>query len=121
MTEEQLEDYDFYLDAGLQDTTVGYKNTVALHEYLDSVGKEHGYDLRDGIHGSAFYMQGMPASMKMHSDHFLKMGLYDAEVGATEGTFDKNEASANNKAVTISVDLNGNVVKSISGLTYEGE
>lgn len=75
LTIEQLDQYDFYLDCGLQDQTVGTKGTIAVHEYLESVGKEHGYSLRDGTHNSAFYMSGMPASMKMHSDHFLANGV----------------------------------------------
>lgn len=86
LTEEQLEGYDFYFDCGLQDTMVDYQWTVNIHNYLDSIGKEHGYDLRDGGHNSAFYMAGMPASMKMHSDHFLKNGLTDEENGETEET-----------------------------------
>ena len=90
LTPEQLEKYDFYLDCGLQDGMVDYQWTVNIHEYLQSVGKEHGYDLRDGGHNSAFYMAGMPASMKMHSDHFLKNGLYDAELQSEGGVFDLN-------------------------------
>ena len=70
LSEAELADYDFYLDCGLQDTTVGTSGTIAVHEYLESVEKEHGYDLRDGGHNSAFYMSGMADSMKMHSDHF---------------------------------------------------
>ena len=50
LSESQLEAYDFYVDCGLQDTMVDYRGTVNTHEYLDSVGKEHGYDLRDGGH-----------------------------------------------------------------------
>jgi len=76
LSAEQLEEYDFYVDAGLQDQTVGYKGSVAVHEYLDSMGKDHGYSLRDGSHNSAFYMSGMANSMKMHSDHFMKNGLF---------------------------------------------
>ena len=62
--------YDFYVDVGLQDTTVGTQGTINIHKYLDSIGKVHGFDLRDGGHNSGFYMAGMGASMKMHSDHF---------------------------------------------------
>ncbi len=72
LTAEQLENYDFYIDCGLQDNMVKYEETVRTHEYLESVGVEHGYSLRDGEHNSAFYMAGMPASMKMHSDHFIE-------------------------------------------------
>ena len=77
LSAEQLEEYDFYVDAGLQDQTVGYMGSVAVHEYLDSMGKDHGYSLRDGSHNSAFYMSGMANSMKMHSDHFMKNGLFE--------------------------------------------
>jgi len=75
LSEDELAEYDFYLDCGLQDTTVYPNGTIAVHEYLESVDKEHGYDLRDGGHNSAFYMSGMADSMKMHSDHFLANGL----------------------------------------------
>lgn len=71
LTDEQLADYDFYIDCGLQDVMVDYNNTVEVHEYLNSKGKEHGYDLRDGGHNSAFYMASMDDSMIMHSNHFL--------------------------------------------------
>lgn len=67
---ETLAGYDFYMDAGKQDTTVGTEGTAAIHDYLESIDKDHGYSIRDGGHNSAFYMAGMPASMKMHSDHF---------------------------------------------------
>ena len=70
LTPEQLESYDFYVDVGEQDTTVGTEGTLAVHEYLESVGKAHGFDLREGGHNSGFYMAGMPASMQMHSNHF---------------------------------------------------
>ena len=58
------------MDVGEQDTTVGTEGTLAVHEYLESVGKAHGFDLREGGHNSGFYMAGMPASMQMHSNHF---------------------------------------------------
>ena len=77
LSAEQLEEYDFYLDCGLQDQTVGYQGTVNVHEYLESMGKDHGYSLRDGAHNSAFYMSGMANSMKMHSAHFVKNGLFE--------------------------------------------
>ena len=38
------------------------------------VGANVIWELRDGAHSSAFYMQGMPVSMKMHSDHFVRNG-----------------------------------------------
>jgi len=79
LTKEQLEEYDFYVDCGLQDGMVDYRGTVNVHEYLESMGIEHGYSLRDGGHNSAFYMEGMPYSMKMHSDHFIANGLLDTE------------------------------------------
>ena len=71
LTAEQLAAYDFYLDVGEQDTTVGTEGTLKVHAYLESVGKDHGFSLREGGHNSGFYMAGMAASMKMHSDHFL--------------------------------------------------
>ena len=78
---EQLANYDFYVDCGLQDTRVGTEGTIAVHDYLVSAGKEHGYDLRDGGHNSAFYMAGMGDSMKMHSDHFQKAMAFTDVVG----------------------------------------
>lgn len=78
---EQLANYDFYVDCGLQDTRVGTAGTIAVHDYLVSAGKEHGYDLRDGGHNSAFYMAGMGDSMKMHSDHFQKAMAFTDVVG----------------------------------------
>ncbi len=96
LTPEQLEAYDFYLDCGLQDGMVDYQWTVNIHNYLDSMGKEHGYDLRDGGHNSAFYMAGMPASMKMHSDHFLKNGLLDQEDPVQTPTPEPTDAPGGN-------------------------
>ena len=116
LTPEQLEKYDFYLDCGLQDGMVDYQWTVNIHEYLQSVGKEHGYDLRDGGHNSAFYMAGMPASMKMHSDHFLKNGLYDAELQSEGGVFDLNPDGEAHQDLWIPIALNGNVIVSVDGL-----
>ncbi len=70
LTPEQLAAYDFYLDVGQQDTTVGTEGTLNVHAYLESAGKPHGFSLREGGHNSGFYMAGMADSMKMHSDHF---------------------------------------------------
>ena len=81
LTKTQLNQYGFYEDCGLQDTMVDYHGTIAVHEYLDSMQIKNGFDLRDGGHNSAFYMAGMPYSMKMHSDHFIKNGLYGAQHG----------------------------------------
>ncbi|HHV98009.1 MAG TPA: hypothetical protein GXX36_00290 [Clostridiaceae bacterium] len=75
LSEELLKEYSFYLDCGLQDGMVDYQGTVKTHEYLLSKGIEHVYSLRNGGHNSAFYMEGMPYSMKMHSDHFIANGL----------------------------------------------
>lgn len=119
MSKEQIDKFDFYVDCGLQDKMVNYKDTVAVHEYLDSIGKAHGYDLREGGHNSAFYMAGMPASVKMHSDHFLKNGLFDASLGLTQAVFDKNTKSDKYADVHIPVTLNGNVVTGISGLNAD--
>jgi S-formylglutathione hydrolase FrmB len=81
LTKTQLNHYDFYEDCGLQDTMVDCGGTIAVHDYLDSMQIKNGFDLRDGGHNSAFYMAGMPYSMKMHSDHFIKNGLYGAQHG----------------------------------------
>jgi len=100
-----LADYDFYLDCGLQDQTVGTAGTIAIHEYLESVDKAHGYDLRDGTHGSAFYMSGMGASMKMHSDHFKANGLLLAPAGGGGGGGFTANSSAVEKTENGSVTL----------------
>ena len=86
---DQLADYDFYLDCGLQDQTVGTSGTIAVHEYLESVEKEHGYDLREGSHNSAFYMTGMADSMKMHSDHFTANGADKAGSSSSSSSSSK--------------------------------
>ena len=83
---EVQENYRVLTDAkfnGLQDGTVGTSGTIAVHDYLEKVNKTHGYDLRNGGHNSAFYMSGMPASMKMHSDHFLANGLLEEDAPDT--------------------------------------
>lgn len=72
---EELAALDFYMDCGLQDQMVDPAKTKAAAEYLESIGANITWELRDGAHNSAFYMTGMPASMKMHSDHFVKNGL----------------------------------------------
>ena len=68
---------DFYLDCGYNDQMVNPENTKAAGEYLEKLGANVIWELREGAHNSAFYMAGMPASMKMHSDHFVKNGLLD--------------------------------------------
>ena len=72
---DDLPKYDFYLDCGLSDQMVNPENTRRAGEYLESIGANVIWELRDGAHNSAFYMAGMPVSMKMHSDHFLANGL----------------------------------------------
>lgn len=74
-TGAELDALDFYMDCGLQDQMVDPEKTRAAAEYLESVGANITWELRDGAHNSAFYMAGMPTSMKMHSDHFIKNGL----------------------------------------------
>ncbi|MBE7004653.1 MAG: hypothetical protein E7425_10320 [Ruminococcaceae bacterium] len=74
-TAEELAKLDFYLDCGRDDRTVDPAATQALGEYLESIGARVTWELRPGSHGSAFYMAGMPNSMKMHSQHFLANGL----------------------------------------------
>lgn len=73
-TGDALDALDFYMDCGLQDQMVDPNNTKTAAEYLESIGAHITWSLRDGAHNSAFYMEGMPASMKMHSDHFVKNG-----------------------------------------------
>lgn len=68
---------DFYLDCGNQDQMVSPDATREIGEYLESLGANVHWELRDGAHNSAFYMAGMPASMKMHSDHFVANGLLE--------------------------------------------
>lgn len=75
VTEEELGKLDFYLDCGLSDQMVNPENTRLAAEYLESIGANVIWELREGAHNSAFYMAGMPKSMKMHSDHFLANGL----------------------------------------------
>ncbi len=77
LSPDRLAAYDLYLDVGLQDTTVGTEGTLNIHHYLEDAGKAHGFSLRDGGHNSGFYMAGMAASMKMHSDHFT--GVHTGE------------------------------------------
>ena len=50
-------------------------NSVSAAAYLESIGANVEFELRDGGHNSAFYMDGMPKSMAMHSRHFLENGL----------------------------------------------
>lgn len=70
-----LPSLDFYLDCGKQDQMVSPAATKAAGEYLESIHANVEWELRDGAHNSAFYMSGMPKSMKMHSDHFIRLGL----------------------------------------------
>lgn len=72
---EVLPTLDFYLDCGISDQMVDPEITKAAGEYLESRNANVIWELRDGAHNSAFYMEGMPRSMKMHSDHFIKNGL----------------------------------------------
>lgn len=72
---ETLETLDFYLDHGIQDHLAPSINTVHAAEYLESIGVNVTWELREGGHNSAFYMEGMPKSMAMHSMHFMKNGL----------------------------------------------
>ncbi len=65
---------DFYLDCGYSDQMVNPDATKNMGEYLESIGANVIWELREGAHNSGFYMQGMPVSMKMHSDHFVENG-----------------------------------------------
>lgn len=121
LTKQQLDLYDFYVDCGLQDTMVDYHGTIAIHDYLDSMQIPNGFDIRNGGHNSAFYMSGMPASMKMHSDHFIQNGLYDAEhsanifQGAPTGLLSVAEATYQGNDGKITA-ING---ISVTGLVYK--
>ena len=75
LSDSSLSGLDFYLDCGLQDGMVDYKDTEATAKYLESRGAKVTWELRDGGHNSAFYMAGMLQSMSMHSAHFVKNGL----------------------------------------------
>ena len=72
---EILSSLDFYIDHGLQDEMVPYVVSENAILYLESIGANLVWDLRDGGHNSAFYMAGMPNSMAMHSVHFIDNGL----------------------------------------------
>ena len=76
---ENLTGLNFYLDCGFSDQMVNPENTRRAGEYLESIGASVNWELREGAHNSAFYMAGMPASMKMHSDHFIANGLEKQE------------------------------------------
>lgn len=116
LSKEQLEQYNFYIDCGLQDTMVDYKDTVNVHNYLYSMGIMHGFDLRDGGHNSAFYMGSMLNSMKMHSDHFLANGLLNAKLSKYTIAFSPDKKSIYNTDITITMQLNGNIFEGIKGL-----
>ncbi len=73
----ELPSLDFYLDCGNQDQMVSPAATQTAGEYLESIDANVEWELRDGAHNSAFYMTGMPKSMKMHSEHFVRLGLSD--------------------------------------------
>jgi enterochelin esterase-like enzyme len=70
-----LPSLDFYIDHGLQDEMVNPVVSELAAEYLESIGANLEFELRDGGHNSAFYMAGMPNSMAMHSAHFISNGL----------------------------------------------
>ena len=70
-----LPSLDFYIDHGLQDQMVNPAVSERAIDYLLGIGANLEWELRDGGHNSAFYMAGMPASMAMHSLHFIENGL----------------------------------------------
>lgn len=72
---KELNKLDFYMDCGLQDQMVDPNRTREAAQYLESIGARIQWELRNGAHNSAFYMEGMPASMRMHSQHFVRNGL----------------------------------------------
>ena len=77
LTPEVLPALNFYLDVGIQDQMVNPMASVNAVAYLGSLGANVQFELRDGGHNSAFYMEGMPKSMAMHSKHFIENGLHD--------------------------------------------
>ncbi len=72
---EKLNKLNFYLDHGAQDHMVPHERTIKAAKYLESIGANISWEIRDGGHNSAFYMVGMPKSMAMHSEHFFENGL----------------------------------------------
>lgn len=62
---------DFYIDHGNDDQLVSPSVSQRAADYLNRIGANLVFELRDGGHNSAFYMEGMQASMAMHSAHFL--------------------------------------------------
>ena len=75
LSPEILPSLDFYIDHGLQDEMVDPVVSQNAADYLESIGANLEFELRDGGHNSAFYMAGMPKSMAMHSAHFIRNGL----------------------------------------------
>lgn len=71
----KLKKLDFYLDHGAQDHMVPHEDTINAAKFLESIGANVSWEIRDGGHNSAFYMVGMPKSMAMHSKHFIENGL----------------------------------------------
>jgi|GEM_PF-1141163 len=61
---------DFYIDHGNNDQLVNPGVSQRAADYLNRIGANLRFELRDGGHNSAFYMEGMQASMAMHSAHF---------------------------------------------------
>ena len=91
-TGRDLAKLDFYMDCGLQDQMVNPERTKNAAEYLERIGANITWELRDGGHNSAFYMEGMPLSMKMHSDHFVKNGL-SRQLPSAKGLWEKIQNS----------------------------
>src|SRR5690606_25618156 len=65
-----LPSLDFYIDHGNDDQLVNPAVSQRAADYLNRIGANVEFELRDGGHNSAFYMEGMQASMAMHSAHF---------------------------------------------------
>ncbi len=96
-----LPSLDFYIDHGNDDQLVNPAVSQRAADYLNRIGANVEFELRDGGHNSAFYMEGMQASMAMHSAHFPDI---PAPVGALVAV----------KTATLD-DTNGN------GVADEGE
>lgn len=77
LSDDQLKALSFYLDCGYDDQMVQPQWTEDTAKYLESLGADVTWELRDGAHNSAFYMAGMLNSMKVHSKHFIENGYQD--------------------------------------------
>lgn len=69
---ETLAQYSIYLDSGDKD---GYKfdlSALEVHRYLRELNIPHSFEIRDGVHDSAFYTASILKSFQHHADHFIR-------------------------------------------------